>query len=97
MSTRYFHRMRDSMAEVFARIDDNGGWPIDKPFYTMLHECQEERTCTFTETRMRDEYHTTLFDEDDYFWWKLSGERKQKIKAENYRGFIRQVSRIQPE
>jgi hypothetical protein len=71
------------MESLFKRIDSQGGWPLDKRYATILHSLASE--VIFTDNYIRDEWHTTLYSSDDYYWWKISKEGRTKFREEGRR------------
>ena len=57
--------------ELFRRINEVGGWPIGFKFLNMEHTVCPDRRCTFSNTRVRDEWCTSILEEDDYLLWRL--------------------------
>lgn len=69
----------DSIEKVFQRIEDAGGFPRGKPFLTMLHGVEPRQVCRFTAVVFRDEMNTTIASCDQYLWWLISGEYKERL------------------
>jgi hypothetical protein len=68
--------------DFFRRVEEYGGWPFNAKWVGTRHGCEVQRVCTFTDLEVRDEWYTSIYSADDYYEWKLSPERRQKIKAE---------------
>ena len=85
-----------SQKDFFQRIDEYGGWPIDKKYLSVEHTVEINRQCVFGNEKLRTGWWTTIYNIDDYLWWKMSPEGKKRyIKEANeslrdkLRNFIR--------
>ncbi len=83
----------EPVEKIFERIVVSGGWPRNKPFLTVMHECGP-RTCYFTSKNIRDEWNTTIACIDEYYWWQISEEGKAKIRLEIKQETKRQLQRL---
>ena len=73
-----------SKEDFFKKIEGNGGWPLDKRYVSVFHTVDIKRECSFDNKSLRNEWWTTLYDVDDYLWWKMSPDGKKKfVKQEN--------------
>ena len=82
----------DTMEEFFTRIDNCGGWPLGRKFLTVRHTTEDERPCYFSDESIRDEWNTTMFSADEYYWWKMSDEAKEKHRKTIRREFAREIN-----
>lgn len=66
----------------FKRVDEEfGGWPHNAKSVVYRHTGEEPRYCYFCLVEnVRDEWNTSFFTADDYYWWKISQNKKQEIK-----------------
>lgn len=87
----YHLGMSDKQEDFFKRIDDYGGWPLGAKWVGYRHGMEQYRPCTFTDHEVRDEWYTSIYCADDYYEWKLSPERIQKIRDEARREIIRSL------
>lgn len=71
----YLFNRRDE--QFFEDIDKAGGWPLGYKYVGFEHT--SERRAGFTNTPISTGHWTTLYSSDDYYFWKLSDEAKQKI------------------
>lgn len=86
---RLHHRWCEKDEIFFARIDEYGGWPLGHRYVSSAHS--EERECIFGNEYLNTGWWTTLFEVDDYYWWKISEARKAKIENETRRRFAQQI------
>ena len=71
----------DSTETFFKRVDECGGWPHNAKSVGYKHTCELERPCYFSVLEnVRDEWNTSLYSSDEYYWWKISEDKKTKIK-----------------
>ena len=74
-------------------IDDTGGWPVGYKYVSFYHAAEYSgRYCRFTNNYLRTGWWTTVCSSDDYYFWKLSTEKKDEIMKEARRQLIRQLS-----
>lgn len=88
---KLFHLWLDTEDEFFTRLDSCGGWPIGQNYVVREHCCDRERPCHFSSTPQHDEWNTTLYSVDDYYWWKVSPAKKKQIYAQYWKKFKRKV------
>lgn len=82
---------REGEDEFFNKIDQLGGWPPYAKSVVMVHGFSPFN-CYFSESReVRDEWNSSVFTSDQYYYWKLSYEAKAKIQDEQRRLLIRQL------
>lgn len=91
---RLHHRLCETAAEFFQKIDERGGWPLDSDRDWVGFEHTSERRAGFTDKPYRTGKWTTLYHRDDYLWWKMSDARKKKIAEDVRREFAREIERI---
>ena len=78
--------------EFFKAVDDTGGWAHGFKFVSFYHAVEyKDRVCMFTNESLRTGWWTTVASADDYFWWKLSPERKAKELATARKQLIAQL------
>jgi hypothetical protein len=78
--------------DFLKQIDATGGWPIGYKFVSFFHaDPPDDRFCKFGNTYLRLPFWTTVLSADDYYWWKLSGERKFIVYAEARKQLIKQL------
>jgi hypothetical protein len=63
--------------QFFEAIDKAGGWPLGYRYVGFEHT--EDRRAGFSNIPICHGYWTTLYNSDDYYFWKLSDEAKRKI------------------
>ena len=86
------HRMRFRHDDDFLKeIEATGGWPEGFKFVSFYHDVGENRWCKFTNQHLRTGWWTTVACADDYYWWKISPERKAKELAEARKQLISQL------
>jgi len=85
------HVWMETKEAFFERIDAFGGWPIGKKFVSFFHN--DKRECMFGNEYQRNEWYTTIADQDDYFLWKLSDSAKGRLRQEIKEGLISKLSR----
>jgi hypothetical protein len=51
---------------------------MEHQYVSFYHSGVRERECEFGDKHLRTEWWTTVYSRDDYLWWKLSPERKEK-------------------
>ena len=78
---------------IFQQIDGEGGWPADKKYLCVAHDIGD-RALEFTNEYRWNEWWSTLATADDYYWWKISQEFKDKIRAEHAQEFRKIIGRI---
>lgn len=62
---------------LVAMIDATGGWPIHAKHLVMRHDMQEKRPCYFTNSPFpNNEWNTSVLTADEYYWEKVSIEKK---------------------
>lgn len=89
-----YHTHCESKDSFFRRIDDCGGWPVDKKYIQFYHDISSNRPCKFANEYVRDEWWTTVADSDEYYQWKLSPEAIERIKREGKQELIRAVDNL---
>jgi len=78
-----YHIFHDTKETFFKRIDEFGGWPHNAKSVVLKHCCEEKRPCYFcTLKSVRNEWNTSIYTDDDYYWWKISSEKKLEIEKE---------------
>lgn len=83
MEDKLFHCFWDTKEAFFARIDECGGWPHNAKSVVLKHVCESNRPCYFSlKEDVRDEWNTSIFTSDDYYWWKISEKQKNKHEKE---------------
>lgn len=75
-----YQRWNDSIDVFFKRVDENGGWPLDKKYIHYYHSGDDIRPCEFGNCVLRTGWWTTIYSSDDYYKWKLSKEALDEIK-----------------
>ncbi len=71
----------DTTEEFFKRIDECGGWPHNAKSLVYRHTGELERSCYFSTLEfVGDEWNTTIYSSDEYYWLKISEDKKTKIK-----------------
>jgi hypothetical protein len=93
MSDNLYRLGTDTQEEFFARIDMMGGWPLGYKFVTQQHTTMTERPCYFGNQQIRNEMNTTIFSADDYYWWKLTAERKAQERLKTRKEFALEITR----
>lgn len=79
INTAVTHDWMMTDTEFFQRIDSCGGWPLGMRFISIFHDGPGKgRRCAFGNQRLRTDWWTTICEADDYYWWKLSPDGKQK-------------------
>lgn len=71
----------ESIEKVFQRIEDAGGFPDGLPFLTSIHGVGTRRMMCFTSHAVRDEWNTTIATRDEYLWWLISDDFKDRAIA----------------
>lgn len=80
------HRWGSKDEEFFAEIDKCGGWPLGMRFVSFAHS--EKRECIFGNTYLRTGWWTTVATSDEYYFWKVSKEFKEKIRKDGIRNYL---------
>lgn len=87
--TRLHQRSFDTVDEFMRRIEQYGGWPMDKLWVGFAHS--EERECTFTDARVHTGWHTSIYHRDTYLWWKMTPAMKAEIKKGHREAFAASI------
>lgn len=78
---KLYYCFGDTKEVFFKRIDEFGGWPHNAKSVVYQHTGELERSCYFSVLEnIRDEWNTSVFNSDEYYWWKISENQKEKIK-----------------
>jgi hypothetical protein len=85
---------REPAAAFFNRIDKLGGWPLEAKYCIVQHGCDKQRSCYFSTRKVHDDWNSTIYSSDDYYWWKLSDHYKKQKRQDLLDDFKLQVSRI---
>lgn len=80
--------------EIFLkRIEETGGWPENFLYVSFFHAVEDDkRFCIFTNQFMNTGWYTTILNRDEYYWWKISKEKKTKIKDNFLREYWLSIS-----
>ena len=73
-----------------AAIDAAGGWPLWATHVLFKHG-DEPFDCAFSDGPLRDEWWTTIMSADDYYWAKVSAEKKAEVRAEYRREMAQEI------
>jgi hypothetical protein len=87
--TRLHYRSFDTDDQFFQRVEQYGGWPMDKLWVGFAHS--DERECSFTDTNIRGGWHTSIFHRDSYLWWKMTPAMKAEIKKGHRKAFAETI------
>jgi hypothetical protein len=77
---RLHHIWCEPKENFFKRIDECGGWELNKPYVAFCHS--DERECVFLDYEIRTGWWTTICHSDEYYTWKLTENAKNKLRAE---------------
>lgn len=81
----------DTEDKFFGRIDVCGGWPLGAKFVIVQHTVENNRPCWFSDEPVRNEMNTVRNSADDYYWWKLSDERKAEHRKQSRQEFSEEI------
>lgn len=85
-----FQNLAKREADLVAKIDARGGWPVEAKSLVVRHGTQ--RDCYFSEREsVNDPYNTSIMTADDYYWAKLSQKRKDEFSRKQIRDFLMKV------
>ena len=86
------HQRAGKPEDFMAEIEKTGGWPTGYTHVSFFHDgpCGN-RYCKFTTYPLHTGWWTTVATADDYYWWKLSPERKAKELQKARRQLIDQL------
>lgn len=84
--TKLHHKYGEKKEEFFQRIDEFGGWPVGKRYVGFEHS--EQRFADFTDEYVSGGWWSTICAADDYYYWKVSQEFKNRIRKEIINGFL---------
>lgn len=77
--------------EFFRRVDATGGWPVGYTCVSFYRDAGGDRYCKFTARPLMTGWWTTVATADDYYYWKISEEKKAEIVDQVRRQLIRQL------
>jgi len=81
------------MEDFMQAIDNTGGWPVGYTYVSFYHALEYSgRYCQFTNNYLQTGWWTTICHADDYYYWKLSEEKKGEILKVARQQLIRQLS-----
>lgn len=86
---RLHHRSFDSLDDFMRRVEQYGGWPMDKLWVGFAHS--DERECSFTDTNVRSGWHTSMYHRDQYLWWKMTPAMKNEIRKGHRNAFAHEM------
>lgn len=91
---RLYHIWCETKENFFNRIDEYGGWPLNKKYVVFKHVVECERPCYFTDQHIHNEWYTTLYSCDEYYWWKISDKGKGLIEQDIISKFKNKIDRL---
>ena len=66
--------------DFFSAIDATGGWPVNYKYVGFYHAYDYSgRYGIFRNNPHNDGWWTRIACADDYYWWKLSPEKKAEV------------------
>lgn len=91
---KLYYCVGDSTEVFFKRIEECGGWPHNAKSVVYRHTVELERPCYFSILKnVRDEWNTSVYNSDEYYWWKISEDAKEKIKNSFWKEFKNKLIR----
>ena len=88
------HVYGETQDSFFAKIDSFGGWPVGYKYVSFFHGNWDNRYCSFTNTFRCNDWWTTVYTSDDYYFWKLTEEKKLDIFRKNKSIIINQLQNL---
>jgi len=78
--------------DFFKAISTTGGWPEGYKYVSFYHAADYPgRYCKFTMLPLHTGWWTTIASADEYYWWKLTPERKAQATDDARKQLISQL------
>ena len=98
MKKKLYYSYGESMEDLFQRIDSCGGWPLNKPFLGVKSDPKAKTDSHlpvyFSNVAFHDESKWTLYNSDNYHWWKMSASGKAALKRVHFEQLKRLIQQL---